>query len=225
MKKNVYALLLCYTIISGSITVHSQTTRKATIEPGTKARLVLQSRISSNLNEIGDKFIATLQEPIYVNQQMVIPRDAEFHGRVTAVKPSGRSHKSAEMTVVFDRVLTPWGEEPVEVTITAIDDWENDRKYKADSEGKVDGGHRGKETADNVSTGSEIGRSGARVTRLGNRGCASRKDPVGGAAIAGAMISGLLLTKGGDVRLEPGAILRIEFVKSLTLPVIEQRIP
>jgi len=32
------------------------------------------------------------------------------------------------------------------------------------------------------------------------------------------MISGLLLGKGGEVRVDPGAMLRIEFVKALTLP-------
>ena len=35
------------------------------------------------------------------------------------------------------------------------------------------------------------------------------------------MLAGLLLTKGKEVRLQPGAIFRIKFTKPLTLPVIE----
>ena len=229
MNRRISTLTLWTAVAIATIPTHSQTRREATIEVGTKTRLVLQSRLSSKLNEVGDAVIATLDEPIYVNGLLVMPRDAEFQGRVTSVKPAGRSHKSAQMGIIFDKVLTPWGEEPVAVVLTAIDDWDNNKKLRADSEGKVGGGHQGEKTVDNVIRGGQVGALGA-GTVVAGRGVSDVTDGGfggGGAAIGAGMLGGLLLTKGGEVRVAPGAILRIEFVKSLVLPVSQdpRRIP
>lgn len=226
MNSRISALALGAAFAVATIPAYSQARREATIEVGTKTRLVLQSKLSSKLNEVGDPVLATLDEPIHVNGLLIMPRDAVFQGRVTSVKPAGRSQKSAQMSIVFDKVLTPWGDEAVGVVLTAIDDWDNNKKLRADSEGKVDGGHRGKETVDNVIRGGAIGAMGAGARRA-TRSVSQGKSGPGGVAIGAGMVGGLLLTKGGEVRLSPGAILRIEFAKSLTLPVTEDpgRIP
>jgi hypothetical protein len=224
MKKSVCAVSICFIVMLATLPARSQAARVATIEPETKARIVLQSRLSSKLNEVGDMITAVLYEPIYVNGQLVMPRGTEFHGRVTDVKPAGRGQKSAQMAIVFDKVMMPWGEEPVSVVLTAIDDWNSDEKLKADAEGKVKGGHRADKTVDNVERGAIIGGAGASTVILA--GAAAGAGPgilaAGAGALAGGMLAGLLLTKGAEVRLEPGAILRIKFVKPLTLPVIQQ---
>jgi hypothetical protein len=36
------------------------------------------------------------------------------------------------------------------------------------------------------------------------------------------MLAGLLLTKGKEVRVEPGAVFRIKFDKPITLPIVQQ---
>jgi len=143
MFRTIPVLTVWAAFTIATIPSHAQTRREATIEVGAKTQLVLQSRLSSKLNEVGDPVIATLAEAITVNGLLVMPRDAEFHGRVTSVKPAGRAHKSAKMSIIFEKVLTPWGEERVSVVITAIDDWDNDKKLKPDSEGKVNGGRQG----------------------------------------------------------------------------------
>jgi hypothetical protein len=201
-----------------------QAAREATIQPDTKALIVLQSRLSSKLSEVGDTITAVLDEPIFVDGQLVMPRGAEFHGRVTTVKPAKRGQKGAEMTIVFDRVAMPWGEEPVAILITAIDDWSRDRKLKADQEGKVNGGHDGDKTVDNVVRGGVIGGAGAGTVILA--GAAAGSGPgvlgAGAAAIGAGMLGGLLLTKGTEVRLDPGVTFRVKFVKPITLPVMQQ---
>lgn len=228
MNSNIAAFALWAAVAIGTIPAHSQTRHEATIEVGTKTRLVLQSQLSSKLNEVGDTVTATLDEAIYVNGLLVMPRDAVFQGRVTSVKPAGRSHKSAQMNIVFDKVLTPWGDEAVSVVLTAIDDWDKNEKLRPDSEGKVNGGHRGEKTVDNVIRGAEVGAlgTGTVIAGSGTRNV-NQGTPGQGVAIGAGMLGGLLLTKGGEVRLAPGAILRIEFVKSLTLPVTQDpsRIP
>jgi hypothetical protein len=198
-----------------------QAGREATIEPETKVRLVLQSHISSKLNEPGDPVSATLDEPLFVNGEMVLQRGTEFHGRVTEATPAGRGQKNGKIAIVFEQIRLPWGEVPAPVAITAIDDWGSDQKMKSDDEGKVKGSRSGRRTADNVERGAVIGTSGALATVL----IAGETGGAGGAAagggIAGGMLAGLLLTKGGDVRVSPGAIFRMKFVKPVTLPVIQ----
>ena len=216
MKKN-FCMFILFVMTISAIPAYSQAAREATIEPETKAKVVLQTRLSSKLSEVGDTITAVLDEPIYVNSLLVLPRGTEFHGRVTEVTPAKRGHKAATLALTFERIAMPWGEEPVSVVLTAIDDWDSNEKRKADDEGKVSGGHRGNKTAENVYRGGQIGGLGAAAVILSGGGLAT-----GGAAIGGGLLGGLLLTKGGEVQVSPGAVFRIKFVKPVTFPVIQQ---
>lgn len=218
MRSNISALVVSAVMSLATVAVGSQAAREATIEPETRARLVLQTSLSSKLSEVGDHITAVLDEPVYVDGQLVIARGTEFHGRVTAVSRAGRAQKSAQMSIVFDRVAMSWGEEPVSVVLTAIDDWARDEKLKADSEGKVKGGRDGGKTVDNVLDGGQIGGLGATAVILASP--SSTTAAVGAGAIGGGLLAGLLLTKGKEVRVQPGAVFRIKFVKPLTLPVL-----
>ena len=166
MRKSVSAVLLCAAFILAAQPARPQAAREATIEPETKARIVLQSQLNSKLNEPGDPVTAVLDEPVYVNTQLVLPRGTEFFGRVTDVTPAGRAQKNGKIAVIFERIRMPWGVEPVAVVITAIDDWKNDEKMKANDEGQVKGSRSGKRTAENVERGGAIGTAGGLATIL-----------------------------------------------------------
>ncbi|MGA9768678.1 MAG: hypothetical protein WBV94_06540 [Blastocatellia bacterium] len=217
MKKVLSIISVFAFLASISVPARAQAAREATIEPETKAKLVLQTRLSSKLSEVGDPVSAVLDEPIYVGNLMVIPRGTEFRGRVTAVTPARRGQKAATMAIAFERVTMSWGEEPVFIELAGIDDWDKNEKLKANDEGKVSGGHSGKRTAENVSRGGAIGGAGAGVVILSGGGLGA-----GAGAIGGGLLAGLLLTKGGEVFLQPGAIFRVRFVKPMTLPVVQQ---
>jgi hypothetical protein len=216
MRRSVSGFLFVVCIFSAT-SARPQAAREATIEPETRARLVLQSQLNSKLNEPGDPVTAVLDEPVYVNGNLVLQRGTEFRGRVTEATPAGRGQKNGKIGLIFEQVRMPWGDEAVAVAITAIDEWNRDEKMKADDEGKVTGNRSGGRTAENVERGAVIGSAGALATVLMGGG-----GPAAGAGIAGGMLGGLLLTKGGDVRVGPGAIFRIKFAKPLTLPVIQQ---
>jgi hypothetical protein len=153
MRKSVSAVLTCAMLVFTAIPAMPQAAREATIEPETKARIVLQSNLNSKLNEPGDPITAVLDEPLYVNGEMVLGRGTEFHGRVIEAAPAGRGQKNGKIAVLFERIRMPWGQEQVAVAITAIDDWNNNEKLKADEEGEVKGSRSGKRTAENVATG------------------------------------------------------------------------
>lgn len=217
MKRRFSAIFLCLVIMLAAVPALPQAAREATIEPETKARIILQSHLSSKLNEPGDTITAVLDEPIYVNTLMVLPRGTEFHGRITEVKPAGRGLKSAQMSIIFDRLAMPWGEEPIAVAFTSIDDWDKNEKMKANDEGKVKGNKNGKETAENVALGGTIGGAGAGTILL-----AGGSPAAGAAGIGAGLLAGLFLSKGGELHVKPGAIFRIKFVKPLTLPVVQR---
>ena len=222
MRKRLSPVLLCAIFILSAVPARPQAVPQevppqATIEPERKTRLVLQSHLNSKLNEPGDPITAVLDEPLFVNGEMVLPKGAVFHGKVTEATPAGRRQKNGKIALVFEYIRMTSGEVPVAVEITAIDDWDNDEKLKADDEGQVEGNRSGRRTAENVARGGSIGMAGGLATVLLGGGRAA-----GGGVIAGGLLGGLLLTKGGDVRVAPGAMLRIRFAKPVTLPVIPQ---
>jgi hypothetical protein len=220
-KTSVVALLmisLCSATPARS--ENPQPVREATIQPETKARLILQSQINSKLSEADDVITATLAEPVYVEGRLVLPRGVEFHGRLIKVSPAKRGQRSSNMTIEFERVITPSGEVPISAQVTAIDDWDKEETIKADGEGKLKGGHRGEKTIENMRKGSHLGFSGSIVgIALGGAFGASGRQVlgIGGAGVAAGMIAGLLLTKGSEIRVSPGTILRIKFLKPVTL--------
>src|SRR5215510_6991312 len=165
MRRTVCGFLSVVFIFS-SASARPQAAREATIEPETRARLVLQSQLNSKLNEPGDPVSAVLDEPVHVNGNLVLQRGTEFRGRVTEVTPAGRGQKNGKIGLVFEHFQMPWGDETVAVAITGIYDWNRDEKIKADDEGKVSGNRSGKRTTENVERGAVIGSAGALATVL-----------------------------------------------------------
>lgn len=217
MRRSFCSIALFACMVLGAVPVFSQAAREATIETETKAKLVLQSRLSSKLSEPGDPIRAVLDESIYVNGALVLPRGTEFIGRVTQVTAAKRPQKQGSIAIAFERIALSWGEEAVSIVVTALDDWDKNEKLKADSEGSVKGGHKGEKTAENVQRGGTIGGAGAGVVILSGGSYGA-----GAASLGGGLLAGLLLTKGGEVVVSPGAVFRVKFVKPVTLPVVQQ---
>lgn len=195
-----------------------QNSDNATIPLGTPAKLSLQTQLSSKLSQVGDEVSATLADPIRASDgRVVIPRGTEFIGRITQVMPAGRMQKRASITLVFDSMRMSYGVERVATVITAIDDYANDEKLKArNGEGQIGAGRSGGRTARNAGTGATIGGVGGMIIGAAGGGLG------GAAASAGAgAIAGVLMTKGNDIRLQPGTVLRIKFEKDMNVPVFE----
>jgi hypothetical protein len=207
--------LVVLTVLCASFSnILAQSAKEATVPEGTKIRLALQTPISSKLNEPGDQLTAILYEPLRIDGNTVLARGTEFQGRITEIKPAASGQKQSSMTIVFDRLSTPYGEEAVSLSLTAIEDYTNDEKYKANGEGKVNGGRGGKNTAENARTGAGIGGALAGIVLLAGGGLGAAAGALG-AGLAG----GVLLTKGKEIKLQPGTLFRASFNRPIKLPV------
>jgi hypothetical protein len=186
---------------------------------GTLAKLSLQTRLSSKINQVGDEVNAVLYEDVRAKDGILaIPRGTEFFGRVTQVQAAKKPQKEATMTISFDTMRMPYGIEKVSTTITAIDDYDNDEKLKSqDDEGRVGGGRSGRRTAGNAGKFGSIGIIPAIL--LG--GGVGTVIAVAGAGAAG----GVLMTKGNDIKLSPGTVFRVRFERDVSLPVFENAKP
>ncbi len=185
------------------------------VPEGTVVRLALQTPVSTKISEVGDPVRATLYDDLIVDGKLVLERGAEFSGRVTHVRPARRGQRQSELALVFDRVRTSYGVEPVATALVAIDDWQRDRKVRSDEEGVAHGGRSGERTFRNVYRGAHVGlAAGSAVGLITGSGKAA------GIVIASTLGGAVLMTKGEDLRLNPGTILRVRLERALSLPVI-----
>jgi hypothetical protein len=208
------ALLSCNTIAQAQAASETN----ITISEGTTARLSLQTQLSSKLSEVGDEVIGVLYEAVRSSDgRVAIPRGTEFVGRVTQVQAAKRPQKQATLTVVFETMRMPYGTEKISTVVTAIDDYANDEKYKSKGdEGKVGGGHSGGRTAKNAGIGGGLGSLGGIIGGAAGGGIGA----VAGAIGVGA-VGGVLMTKGNDIKLAAGTVLRIKFERPVNLPALE----
>ncbi len=193
----------------------AQTPDTLTIAAGTQARLELVTPLSSKMNEVGDEVEATLERSIVVDGRTVLRKGTVFYGRVTQVSAAGRPQRQGSLTIAFDRVETIYGDLPVQLRLRSIDDYSREEKLRADDEGRVKGGRSGSDTARNTITGVGIGGAASLPIAIASRGGGAAAASA--ATLGGGALAGLMLTRGKDVRLQPGTILRVEFAAPLVI--------
>jgi len=69
---------------------------------GTLLSVRLAETLDTRTNRSGDRFKTTLDEPVTVNERVIIPKGATFSGRVDTSKPSGRLKGRAVMNLSLD---------------------------------------------------------------------------------------------------------------------------
>ncbi len=73
--------------------------KKVTIPSGTALSIRLVDNLDSEKNQVGDQFRATLNTPIVVDDEVVVPQDADIQGRVVDVKAAGRYAGASNLTL------------------------------------------------------------------------------------------------------------------------------
>lgn len=168
---------------------------KVIIPVGTTLSVRLVDGLDSERNQVGDTFKATLNSPIVIDDQTVLPRDADLQGRVVDVKSAGRFAGGSNLTI--------------ELTSLSV----NGKTYNIQtSQWEKKGTGQGKKTAVKTGGGAVLG---AIIGGLagGGRGAAIG-TVAGGAAGAGTAAA---TNKANQIKLAPEALLSFSLQSSLTV--------
>ena len=168
---------------------------KVTIPTGTTVSIRLIDGLDSEKNQVGDTFHASLSTPIVIDDQVVLPKDADVAGRVVNVKSAGKFAGESNLTIE----LTSISVNGKTYNIQTDQWWKN-------------GTGAGKKTAAKTGGGALLGAIIGGIAS-GGRGAAIG-TVAGGAAGAGAAAA---TNKANQIKLSPEAQLNFALQSSLTV--------
>jgi type IV secretion system protein VirB10 len=195
-----------------SIASSSSVTQADTIiiPAGTRIPLSLKQAISTKTAKEGDAVYAETTFPFAMNNHIVVPTGTYVQGKISHVQRGGRIKGRAEILIHFTSLVYPSG-----YTVMLPGSVENvpgaERSTVKGSEGTV---QQDKDTGKKVRTAAESATTGALIGAIAH----GAKGAGIGAGIGGAAGMAIaMLTRGSDVRLEPGTSIEMEIQRDIQL--------
>ena len=187
------------------------------IPAGTKVALSLKQAISTKTAKEGDAVYAITSFPVALDNRILIPTGTYVQGKISHIQRGGHVKGRAELMIHFTSLIYPSG-----YTVMLPGALENvpgaEHATTNGSEGTIrqdsDAGKKAETVAKTAGTGAAIGGLGTGTWK--------------GAGIGGGIGAGVgaaigMLSRGGDVRLEPGT--SVEMVIQRDVPLDERRLP
>jgi type IV secretory pathway VirB10-like protein len=176
--------------------------RSLTIPSGSKIPVALKHAISTKSARVGDSVYAETNFPFVLNEKVLVPAGTYVQGKISQVKRPGRIHGRAELLIHFTTLIYPSG-----YTVMLPGAVENvpgaDKTTMKGEEGTI---RQDSQTGQKVGTVASTAGTGAVIGGL-SRGAKGAAIGAGIGGAAGAAIA--LLTRGNDVRLEPGTTIEM----------------
>jgi len=169
--------------------------RTLTVPAGTRLLVRTVDAVDSDRNHPGDKFLSSLEEPLYVNETLVAPKGASVYGRLEQVKESGQLVGKAQLRLALTGIVINGQTVPL-----STGDYE------------VSGESRGASTAKKVGGGAAIGALIGAIAG-GGKGAA-----IGAGVGAGAGTAVQVMTKGDQVHVPSETLLEFSLDQPLTIP-------
>jgi hypothetical protein len=165
----------------------------ARIPSGTELSVRLEESLSSKDAVVEDRFRASVQRPVRIGDEVVIPAGSELRGIIRGSQPAERPQKAGRLELDFDALFIDRTRVDLRTSVVSMQDEDaaGDTARKAGI-GAVLGG---------VVGGLLKGRTGAVIGVL-----------VGGGAV--------VAQKGEDVELPEGTILKVRLERPLVVPVV-----
>jgi len=190
--------------------VSTDTKPTVTIPAGTRIPISLKQAISTKAAREGDPVYAETAFPFVVNDRVVVPVGTYIQGKIAHVQRGGHVKGRAELLIHFTSMIYPSG-----YTVLLGGNIENapgaEKTSMKDQEGTIrqdsDAGRKAKDAAGGATTGAVIG-----AVAAGGKGAGIGAGAGGVAGLAIAMLS-----RGADVRLEPGTSLEMEIQREVPL--------
>jgi len=200
-------------------TLRRTTVRRTAVKPvprvyalpvGTHFRARINQSISSKTARVGDTFTATVTEPVYSsNGVLVVPQGSTLSGRVDSVMPARKGGKPGTIDVSFRHLRTPNGTARV-INGMMTDLYSDDAK--TDSEGTASGDRMKHRKL------IFIGGGGAGGAILGAAIGGGKGALIGGLLGAGGGYLGQKLTKGEDAEVRSGTEFGVYLNQGISLP-------
>jgi hypothetical protein len=191
-----------------------QTREVKTIGPvipaGTKVPLTLKQAISTKTAKEGDAVYAMTSFPVVIEERILIPSGTYVQGKISHIQRGGHVKGRAELLIHFTSLIYPSG-----YTVILPGAVENvpgaEHATTQGSEGTV---RQDSDTGKKVETAAKTAGAGASIGGL--------VDGWKGAGIGGGIGAGVgaaigMLSRGADVRLEPGTSVEMVIQRDVSL--------
>jgi len=171
--------------------------RVVTIPAGTSVQVQMIDSVDSATNKIGDTFLASLAAPIVVNDEVIIPKNADVNIKLASAKTSGKFTGQSELTLQLDSVKFRGKSYPLASTTF-----------------QQVGQSRGKDTAKKTAIGAAIG------TAIGAIAGGGKGAAIGAGIGAGSGAASQVFMKGKQVKVpsETKIDFQLEQPVDVTLP-------
>jgi len=181
------------------------------IPAGTKVALSLKQAISTKTAKEGDPVYAETTFPVTLDNKIIVPPGTYVQGKISNVKRGGHVKGRAELLIHFTSMIYPSG-----YTVVLPGSLDNvpgaEKSTVKDSEGTI---QQDSQTGEKVGTAAKTAGAGAAI---GGLSTGSWKGAGIGAGVGGGVGAAIaMLSRGSDVRLEPGSSLEMLIERDVAL--------
>ena len=186
------------------------------VAAGTTIPVALAHTLTTRTARVGDFVTFKTMAPVHsLDRQLAIPAESMVRGTLVGVKRPGRVRGKAQLRIHLERVSLPNG-----YTLELGASLEPPGpEHPGDKEGGTIAGESGK--AHDAITVATFGGQGAVLGSVA--GQSARDAAVGAGAGALAGLIGVLLSRGPEIRLEPGTPFRVTLSRPLRVDLDELR--
>lgn len=188
------------TTANTSSSYDSASSSKVTAPTGTRIVVRTIDEIDSSKNRVGDKFQASLEQPLYVNEMLVAPKGADVYGRLEEAKEAGHIQGKSQLKLTLTGIVING-----QTVALSTGDYE------------LAGKSRGANTAKKVGGGAAVGAVIGAIAG-GGKGAA-----IGAGVGAGAGTAVQVMTKGDQVHVPSETLLEFALDQPITLPLSQSR--
>jgi hypothetical protein len=166
-----------------------------TIPAGTRISIRTIDAIDSTKNRVGYRFQASLEQPLWVDGNMVVPKGADVYGRLDESKETGTFAGRSQLKLQLTGIVVNGQTLPL-VT----------------GEYEVSGKSKGESTAKRAVGGAAIG------TIIGALAGGGKGAAIGAGTGAGVGAGSEIITKGDQVKIPSETLLDFTLQQSVTIP-------
>jgi hypothetical protein len=168
------------------------------VPTGTRIMVRTVDAIDSDRNQVGDKFQASLEQPLVIDDLVVVPKGADVYGRLTQATEAGRIQGRSQLKLELTGIVVNGQTIPLFT-----------------GEYSLSGSSRGATTAKRVGTGAAVGAVIGAIAG-GGRGAA-----IGAGVGAGAGTAVQVMTKGEQVHVPSETLLEFVLQQEVRMPVAD----